>query len=106
MKHLKQHRHYLHIISSGEGGQIKALLKTANQKQVDIISEIASNILQKVIELSSKDKMELEPYAKFIRTIGRKGNRLSTRKKAIVKNWQCVAILIKIALKTLLKLWL
>lgn len=106
MKHIKQERYYLHMLASGDARQVKSLLRLASQDQINIISEIASNILSGVIKLSGKDKTDLQPYAKVIRAVGRKENKLSTRRSSIYKHWQAVVVLLKIALKTLNKIWL
>ena len=61
------------ILSSGAStAQIKALLPTLSRNQLNVIAEIAFNVLQGVIPLSQTGKESLRHFVKQIRSIGQK----------------------------------
>lgn len=65
-------RSFLELLQHAENTQKKALLKTASDEQVRILSEIVYNILGGVIEISAKSKQDLLPHKNKLRKLGDK----------------------------------
>lgn len=72
-----------YLINSVKGRGVKSILKTLNKSQIDVISEIIINLLQKTIELSDDEKKILTKNKAFIRKIGNPKSGYRKRKKIL-----------------------
>ena len=103
MIHLKKHLPYLQTLAIAAPAQRKAIIATSSNEQIDILSELAANTLAGVIKLTTKEKQQLLPHAKVIRTAGRESNKLSTRKIIAVRHSEIIGLLVGMVIKKLLK---
>ena len=96
---LDKHRSFLNLLLNGENSQKKALLKTASDEQIRMLSEIVLNILGGVIPVSAKLRHDLIPHKDKLRKLGDK-----TQPNCVLKrNWNKFPLeILKNILKTTL----
>lgn len=74
------------------------LLKTATDEQINAISELSLNVLQKRIDLSRYYKSRLLKHADVIRSLADKEKSVNKRKVIAVRNLNVVSILLTLCL--------
>ena len=105
MKRIKENMTFLKaLVDLSENGQSKELLKKVTKGQVTAIAEIASNVLAKVLSVSRRDKIALQPHRRVIRRLGEKGISFSTRQALVARNPKAIRLLVKAVFKKLVAL--
>ena len=95
-EHLRKHFPLIDFLSSGlTRNQLKAVLKTLSNAQATVLGEIALNVLYGRLKLSDSVKTKLRKSAPQIEFISNKENSLTSRKKAITRNFGTIEILLE-----------
>ena len=82
---LKREKHFLnHLVHSTTVKGKKSLFKTLTRQQINVLTEIFLNILQKTVDLSEEEKKKLLKHKKFIRKIANKRKTLKKRKDLLI----------------------
>jgi hypothetical protein len=105
-KLVKKHVSYLHLVHLTTSRlQRKALLDTITNDQLKVLIEVTVNLLRGVLPITTAQKSKLKKYRKLIRLIGDQTVSLKTKKDALCRQGQAIAVLLKAvepALKTFL----
>lgn len=78
---LKKHQHFLHILAQSHPTQKRALLKTANNGQLESLCEICLNILKGNIPVNS---YKLKKYKNTLRTLAKKSSSIQKKRKMLL----------------------
>lgn len=92
---IKKNIIYLQLLLNTHRSQQKALLNSISVDQFSSISEIALNILEGVVPISSTQKKALSRHKKFIRLIGQEKGSYSRKKSLLLKNVTALTVLLK-----------
>ena len=102
-KRLRDNICLIHFLSSNiTTAQFKTILKSLTNDQVNVISEIAANVLFGNIPISSHHKKILKPFKSKIESLGNATTSLVKRKRLITKEPNLVKSIL-LAAKPLLK---
>lgn len=81
---LAQQIHFLHLLFTANDKQRRALLTTMSDGQVNVISEIIFNLLEKLpLDKNSQKLLKRKPYLKKLATI----KTSSTRRRSLLKKY-------------------
>lgn len=83
--HLCKHAPLLCWIANGKPNVVKVIIKEADRGLVSTFSECAHNILERNIELNTKQKRKLKPRARDLILLADKKTSDSRKKKALQK---------------------
>jgi hypothetical protein len=81
---------------------IRAILKKCDDSFIHFIGEVALNVLQGSVPISSYYKRKLKKSADFIRSLASKSVKSDTRRRIILKQIATVLILVKAIKKHLI----
>lgn len=96
---------YLTFLLSADIKVQKGILESAEDNFIQLLGEIALNILSETIELSNYFKTKLQKIAWFIRLIGSEKVKPKARRKLCIKYINFLILMLK-AVKPQLKHWL
>ena len=100
MDHIWKHMDFLELIANpASNRQVKALISTSTEEQLNIISELALNLLQYRIKLSKYYKNLLVKDADFIRMLANRGVGSQKRRNLVLNNIKATSVLLKVCLK-------
>lgn len=80
-KSLKKHQHFLQILAHSHPTQKRALLKTANNGQLESLCEICLNVLKGNIPVN---KYKLKKYKNTLRTLAKKSFSMQKKRKLLL----------------------
>ena len=83
MDNVKRHADLLRALCTLPLEQRKALLKRANKSQVNCLSELALNLLNRRIPVSSTQRARLTRFKKQLRILGCRNASLKKRKRVL-----------------------
>jgi len=100
MDNIIKHIHFLELLANpASEEQAKALVSAASNKQINVISELALNLLQERLEISRHYINLLKKDAETIRDLADRGYSQKKRKNIAKSNIKTVSELIRICLK-------
>jgi len=98
MERITRHIPYIELLAKPTSKrQAIALIKTASEEQINIISELALNLLHGRVDLTRHYKTLLKKDAPIIRRLADKTNTLTTRRSLALKNLKTVSKLLEIS---------
>ena len=92
----ERNRCFLNFISSTAISQLKSILKTLTQHQLQLLVEIIFNIIQGVIPISGSVKKRLAKHSKAIRNVVVKGLTLKQRRTRL----ESISVIIPVMIKS------
>lgn len=100
MDRIWKHMDFLGLIANpASKRQVRALLSTSTEEQLNVISELALNVLQYRIKLSKYYKTLLAKDADFIRTLANRSVGSQKRRNLVLNNIKTTSVLLKVCLK-------
>lgn len=103
MNRLKSHRVFLEVLTEADEALFKAIIKSASDERIDVISEICKNVLAGVLTLTPANKTTLAGHANIIRGVASKRFKTRTRRQLITKYHAVIVALLKAAVKKIFK---
>lgn len=104
MDRLKRNIGFIGAFKNASPTQAKALLKNITQDQSQVLGDIAANLLNRTLTLSSKGKQLLKEYKDFVFCIGNKETTHTRRLNCIKKHPQQALRLIEVTAQKLERL--
>ena len=98
---LERHIDFFKVVTKLTAKQRSAVFKQLTKEQIDIIAEMAVNVLGGTLELGDKDKYRLGRYKSIIRKLSRRGVTSKFREGVIQANPTAVSLLIELVLEGL-----
>ena len=100
MEHIWRHMDFLELIANpASKQQAKALISTSTDEQLNVVSELALNLLQERIKLSKYYKTLLRKDAPFIRQLANRGVGSEKRRSEALNHIETTSILLRLCLK-------
>ena len=103
MNRLKPHKELLQHLAKASEQTAKAVLRTLDSEQTQVIGEIFDNLLGGAIKLHSTNKAAIAPYADIIRKLASRKIKSKTRRSLLAKHSQIVSLVLKALLPKLYK---
>jgi len=104
MNNIKENILFLQAVASLSKKQVKEILRHANKNQINVITEVAKNVLAKNLRLTEPYKVPLKKHRKVIRDIASDTTTYTDRARLIVSKASVVSNLISAVLSRLITL--
>jgi len=104
MNNIKENILFLQAVASLSKKQVKELLRHANRSQINVIGEVAKNVLGGNLRLTEPYKTPLKKHRKVIRAIASETTTYADRSKLIVSKAGVISNLIRAVLSRLITL--
>ena len=102
MEHIMKHIHFLELLARPfSEEQAKALISTSTEEQLNILSELALNVLQETIPLSRYYKNLLISDANVIRKLGDRRVQAKKRRSLAEHHLKTISTLLTVCLKNI-----
>ena len=100
MERIWKHMDFLGLLATSPSiQQARALVSTSTNEQVNVISELALNLLQGRIRFSDYYRRELKKDATFIRQLADRRIQTEKRRSLVLDHLQTTSLLLKVCLK-------
>ena len=100
MEQIWKHMDFLELIANpASRQQVKALISTSTEEQLNTISELALNLLQGRVKLSKYYKYNLAKDADFIRELANRRVGSHKRRSLALSHFKTITLLLRACLK-------
>jgi hypothetical protein len=81
---LKKHINVLRVLAEPEPRIRKAILKSCNNDLIKVLSDCAHNIARGNVKLTPKQRTQLRPHIRNVRSLSNKAVKLGTKRNILV----------------------
>lgn len=101
---VRQQRHFLEFLLQSNPAQRKLILRSITRDQLNVLGEIAANVIHSVILLNPEEKKALKKYKSVLLVLGDKKTAKKIKGGYLKRNQLGITTLLKIV-KPFLKKW-